>query len=69
MIYYDFDLQYKQIKEIFMNYKNFNTKKLLHQMQSNVFIKPIKIFKIYLNLFRTSVIILCESAYDQKLND
>ena len=52
-----------------MNYKNFNTEKFLHQTQSNIFIKQIKIFKINLNLFRASVIILCESTYDQKLND
>ena len=47
-----------------MNYKNFNTKELLHQTQSDVFIKQIKIFKINLNLFRASVIILYESIYD-----
>ena len=52
-----------------MNYKNFNTEKLFHQTQSGVFIKQIKTFKIDLNLFSTSVMILCESAYDQKLNN
>ena len=52
-----------------MIYKNFNTEKLLYQTQSDVLIKQIKIFKIDLNLFRASVIILCESAYDQKLNN
>ena len=31
MIYYDFDLQYKQQKEIFMNCKNLNTKEHMHQ--------------------------------------
>ena len=38
-------------------------------MQSDVFIKQIKTFKIDLNLFYASVIILCKSTYDQKLND
>ena len=69
IMYYDFDLQYKQQKKIFINYKNFDTEKLLYQTQSDVFIKQIKTFKINLNLFRISVIILCKSAYDQKLND
>ena len=52
-----------------MNYKNLDIEELLHQTQSEVFIKQIMIFKIDLNLFRASVIILCESTYDQKLND
>ena len=52
-----------------MNYKNFDTEKLLHQTQSDVLMKQIETFKINLNLFRISVIILCESTYDQKLND
>ena len=69
MIYYDFDIQYKQQKEIFMYYKNFNTEEFLHQTQSNVLIKQIKIFKINLNLFRAFVMILYESTYDQKLNN
>ena len=69
MMYYDFGLQHKQQKEIFMNYKNFNTEELLHQTQSNVFIKQIKDFKINLNLSRVLIMILCESTYDQKLND
>ena len=64
MMYYDFDLQHKQQKEIFMNYRNFNIKEFLYQMQLDVFIKQIKILKIDPNLFRTSVIILCKSAYD-----
>ena len=68
-MYYDFDLQRKQQKKIFMNYKNFNTEAFSHQTQSKIFIKQIKTFKIDLNLFRTSVMILCESTYDQKLND
>ena len=63
-MYYDFDLQRKQQKEVFMNYKNFDTEELLHQTQSNVFIKEIEIFQIDLNLFRTSVMILYESTYD-----
>ena len=69
MIYYDFDLQHKQQKKIFMNYKNLDTKELLYQTQSDVLIKQIKIFEINLNLFRVSMMILCESAYDQKFND
>ena len=69
MMYYDFDLQYKQQKEIFMNYENFNTEKLLHQTRSDVLIKEIKTFKVNLNLFCAFVIILCKSTYDQKLND
>ena len=52
-----------------MNYKNFNIKEFLHQTQSNVLIKQMKNFKINLNLFRTFVMILYESTYDQKLND
>ena len=52
-----------------MNYRNFHTKEFLHQTQSNVFIKQIKILEIDLNLFRVSVMILYESTYDQKLND
>ena len=52
-----------------MNYKDFNTEEFLHQTQPNVFIKQIKIFKIDLNLFCASVMILCKSAYNQKLND
>ena len=52
-----------------MNYRNLDIKELLHQTQSDVFIKQIKIFEIDLNLFRASVMILCESTYDQKLND
>ena len=52
-----------------MNYKNFNTEELLHQMQLDIFIKQIKIFKIDSNLSRASVMILCESTYDQKLNN
>ena len=52
-----------------MNYKNFKTEELLHQTQSNIFIKQIKTFKIDLNRSRASVMILCESTYDQKLND
>ena len=69
MMYYNFDLQHKQQKEIFMNYKNFNIKEFLYQTQSNVFIKLIKTFEINLNLFRASVMILCESVYNQKVND
>ena len=69
IMYYNFDLQCKQQERFFMNYKNFNTKKLLHQTQSNVFIKQIKIFEIDLNLSCASVMILCESTYNQKLND
>ena len=68
-MYYDFDLQRKQQKKIFINYKNLDTKEFLHQTQSDVLIKQIKIFKINLNLFRTSVMILYEPIYDQKLND
>ena len=64
MIYYDFDLQCKQQKKIFRNYKNFNTEKLLHQTQSDVLMKQIKIFKDDLNLSCASVMILCESTYD-----
>ena len=52
-----------------MNYKNLDTEELLHQTQSNVFIKQIKMLRIDLNLSRASIMILCESAYDQKLND
>ena len=69
MIYYDFSLQHKQQKKIFMNYKNFDTEKLVHQTQSDLLIKQIKIFEINLNLFCASVMILCESTYDQKLNN
>ena len=68
-MYYDFDLQHKQQKKIFMNYKNLDTKKLLHQTQSDVLIKRVKIFEINLSLFHTFVMILCKSTYDQKLND
>ena len=68
-MYYNFDLQRKQQKKVFMNYRNFDTEELLHQTQSDVFIKQIKTFKIDLNLFRASVMILYESKYDQKLND
>ena len=68
-MYYDFGLQRKQQKEIFMNYKNLDTEKFLHQTQSNVFIKQIKILKINLNLFRAFMMILCESTYNQKLNN
>ena len=63
-MYYDFDLQYKQQEEIFMNYRNFNTEEFLHQTQSNILIKQIKIFNIDLNLSRASVIILCKSTYN-----
>ena len=52
-----------------MNYKNFNTKEFLHQTQSNVFIKQIKIFEIDLNLLCVFVMILCKLTYNQKLND
>ena len=52
-----------------MYYKNFDTKELLHQTQLNVFIKEIKTFEVDFNLFCVFVIILCKSAYDQKLND
>ena len=68
-MYYDFGLQRKQQKETFMNYRNFITKEFLHQTQSDVFIKQIKILKIDLNLFYTFVMILYESIYNQKLND
>ena len=69
MMYYDFGLQRKQKKEVFMNYKNFNTEELLHRTQSDVLIKQIKTLKINLNLCRAFIMILCESIYDQKLND
>ena len=39
MMYHDFDLQRKQQKKIFMNYKNLDTEKFLHQTQSDVLIK------------------------------
>ena len=68
-MYHDFDLQHKHQKEIFMNYKNLDIEKFLHQTQSNVFIKQIKSLKIDLNLFCAFMVILCESVYDQKLND
>ena len=41
----------------------------MHETQSDVFIKQIKIFKINLNLFCVFVIILYKLTYDQKLND
>ena len=52
-----------------MNYKNLDTEEFLHQTQSNFPIKQIKTFKIDLNLFYAFVMILCESTYNQKLND
>ena len=69
MMYYDSSFVKKQQKKIFMKYKNFNIEKLLHKLQSDVFIKQIKTFKINFDLLWTFVIILCESTYDQKLND
>ena len=69
MMYYNFDLEHKQQKKIFMNYKNLDTEKILHQTQSDVLIKQIKILEFNLNLLCISVMILCEPTYDQKLND
>ena len=69
MMYYDSNFVKKQQKKIFLKYKNFNIRKLLHKLQSNVFIKQIKTFEIDFNLSRTFVMIFCESIYNQKLND
>ena len=44
-MYYDFDLQHKQQKEIFMNYKDFDTEELLHQTQSDILMKQIHSYK------------------------
>ena len=52
-----------------MNYKNFDIEELLHQTQSNIFIKQIKTFEIDLNLFYVFIMMLYESTYDQKLNN
>ena len=50
MMYYDSSFVKKQQKKIFMKYKNFNIEKLLHKLQSDVFIKQIKTFKINFDL-------------------
>ena len=63
-MYYDSSLAKKQQEKIFMKYKNFNIEKLLHKLQSDVFIKQIKIFEIDFDLSRTFIMILCESTYD-----
>ena len=52
-----------------MKYKNFNIEKLLHKLQSNVFIKQIKTFEIDFDLLQAFVMIFYKSMYDQKLND
>ena len=52
-----------------MNYKNLDTGEFWYQTQSDVYIKQIKILKSDLNLLCASVMILCESTYNQKLND
>ena len=69
MMYYDFDLQRKTQKKTFMQYQNLEIEDILHNDKSNVFIDQIKIFELNVNLSRTSVMILCKSTYDQKLND
>ena len=69
MMYYDSSLIKKQQEKTFIKYKNFNIGKLLHKLQSDVLIKQIKILEINFNLSRIFVMILCESTYDQKLND
>lgn len=54
-------------KDAFMLKKNPNTGELLYKDQPDTFIELMEIMETGVNLYRATVIIICESIYDLKL--